>query len=68
MKARCAHGAPWWREDCPWCGVKWEALPPPRIVTDRPWWGWTDGFRYLCGPCGAVLQPDFSHHCPGAPP
>ena len=22
MKARCAHGAPWWREDCPECDAQ----------------------------------------------
>lgn len=50
MKARCAHGAPWWREDCPGCrytawqthaGLSWgwrSLLDYPQVLHHSPHW------------------------------
>lgn len=69
MKARCAHGAPWFRNDCPRCSAKWEPLDRYPVRESSGWWGWDDGFgNVMCGPCGAQLQPGVPHRCPGARP
>ena len=81
-RARCLHGAPWWRSDCPGCRFETDATSgPTKMLTWRalldwpekpwpkrdPWWGWDDGYgNVTCGPCGAQLQHGATHRCPGA--
>lgn len=37
MSARCQHGAPWWRDDCPECKADRSGLPVPErnLITWR---------------------------------
>lgn len=41
-KARCIHGAPWYRDDCPKC---LEILDPHKCELDLSLWQWWEKLR-----------------------